>query len=120
MTNEPEQLERLAKRLLGLTLAKKIAWSEADRPGIYLYSASSSSVTIKNKDLDDKHPYILTLYGESGTAVDSLSSTFMGDAPGEEEPLLNPLLEGLYVAARRSAINIEGILDALYSELPPD
>src|SRR5450759_3165036 len=120
MSNEPEQLEQLARRLLSLTVAKRISWSEADRPGMYLYSTSSSSVSVTNQDLDDKQPYILTLHGESGSPVDSLSSHFHHPGEGEEEPALNTLLQDLYVAARRSAMNIEGILDALYSELPPD
>lgn len=113
------KLIALAERLLRLTERRKISWTQATDDA-YQYSASSSTVIIGNVDHDGRHPYFFDLYDAQGTVVDTFRTHFHSSATTDAEPSTNLTIEALYVMARRSALNVDSVLDSLLADLPED
>jgi hypothetical protein len=109
----------LATRLLTLTTSNKITWSEGEG-GSYIYDTANSSISIRNADNDGKHPYVLDVYSARGEVVDTLRSRYV--VPGSHATPLpwNDVLESLFTMARRSALNVDAVLDELLASLPDD
>jgi hypothetical protein len=110
----------LATSLLDRTRAGSIAWTATDDERRFLFSGTNTSVSITSfVDEDDDNITSLSLLNSRGTIVESLDSDFEPRAPGSGYPpkSWNKVLDDLYHAARRSALNVDAMLDDLFAEL---
>ncbi|HWL37316.1 MAG TPA: hypothetical protein VNQ77_14125 [Frankiaceae bacterium] len=117
------RLWALAQRLIALTEQGKVSWSEGAAADSFQLAASSASVTIASRDADGRAPFQLDVYSDSGTVVDSLESELRWDEEAQVDypAEWNDALETLYERAKRSALNIDTVIDSLIAELPePD
>lgn len=136
MTSSPvdERLVEIAQRFLRQTRDGKARWSTTDNESDFLYSGSQSSVLLSsNVDSDGDRWVYMKILNPRGTEVGTLKSSWSaqgyGAVSGSDDPWAsssgsrykpgehNKLLEDLYEAARRSALNIDEVLDSLFHEL---
>jgi hypothetical protein len=119
MANSNEdRLVDLAVRLLPPTLNGQIRWSIGERQS-YIYVTPQSAVSIRNRDNDGDHPFVLEVFNGEGEVVDALLSKFIRpDDTTSVPPPWNAVLENLYSAARRNALDIDVVLDNLLDSLP--
>lgn len=115
------RMERLAQSLLAATEEGRVEWSAADDTQTTFSTArSAGSVVIESHDRDGAEPYILTVFDSSGRRVETLESSWdQGDTVLgiRQAARWNDLLRNLYEAARRRALNIDTVLDALINDL---
>ena len=113
-----DRMTQLAERLLRLTIQQKIKWSEAEGDS-YIYAMADASAVIRNVDNDGRHPYALELYDKSGDIVDSLTTAY--PRANHSVPPYNDLVMNLFVMARRSAHNVDEVINNFMAALPePD
>jgi hypothetical protein len=103
-----QRILQIVKRLLEQTRAGKLEWSVAG-PTSYVYSTTSSSVTLSCRDGDDNYPYDVTVFNKAGAAVADLEFG-SGDYYAEE-------VSDLYRLAGRLHLDVDGTLDTLLGEL---
>lgn len=116
-----DRMTKLAKQLLRRTLNGQISWNETDNENEFIYSASDSSVAIQNNNTRSiTGRYTLTVRNWRGTIVQQLQSALRESDFVEIQEDWNEVLLDLYEAARRNALNIEGMLDDLITELGDD
>jgi hypothetical protein len=125
MTGEDYSRERmiaLAKDLLTGTTEGKIAWTATDDETTFLYSRPNWSVTICSMvDRDGDNQTKLSVHNSRGTVVRILENRFRQKAKGGYEPgEWNELLDGLFIAARGSALAVDDILDDILADLRAD
>lgn len=124
MTADDPVLDRMTKiagQLLRRTLDDLISWGETDNEDEFIYSGTNTSVTIRRRDTRDiVGRYVLTVMNWRGTVVDTLESAKKDLGIVEQPEEWNAILYDLYEAARRSALNIETVLDDLLTELSTD
>ncbi len=114
-------MTKIAGQLLRRTLDGLISWGETDNENEFIYSGTSTSVTIRRRDTRDiVGRYILTVMNWRGTVVDTLESAKKDLGIVEQPEEWNAVLYDLYEAARRSALSIETVLDELLTELSTD
>jgi hypothetical protein len=109
------RLIELCERLSGATLTGKVPWT-AEEDTAFSCAQRSGSVAIRSRDRDGEAPYELVIYSPKGATVESLVSEW---TTAEEPASWNAPLADLYRAARRQALGVDEILDALLDELPP-
>lgn len=116
-----DRMTKIAGQLLRRTLDGLISWGETDNENEFIYSGTSTSVTIRRRDTRDiVGRYILTVMNWRGTVVDTLESAKKDLGIVEQPEEWNAVLYDLYEAARRSALSIETVLDELLTELSTD
>lgn len=113
MTSQPlerdrERVRKIARLLLEQTRTGKIQW-EPSSAFSYIYSTTSSSVTVSCVDGDDNYPYMVTVFNKDGAPVASLE--FVGGGEYSDD------VEELYRLAGRVHLDVDGTLDALLGEL---
>ena len=113
MTSQPldddtARVRKIAQRLIEQTRAGKIHWEPAG-DWSYVYSTSSSSVTLRCRDRDDDFPYVLAVYNSAGAVVAEVEFS------GSDE--LGRAVADLYRRAGRIHLNVDQTLDGLLSEL---
>jgi hypothetical protein len=110
----------LANSLLERTRAGSIAWTVTDNERRFLFSGTNTSVGITSYvDRDGDTITSLDLLNSRGTVVETLRSEFEpnDDAPPYTARNWNKLLDDLYYAARRNALNVDAMLDDLLADL---
>jgi hypothetical protein len=113
--SEAEKIQHLMRALKQATTAGRIKWRATDNYE-FQYSTVESSIVLKARDHDGAEPYVMQLFDGKGFVVESVE-TLYGD---EGARLLNEILEDLYVSARRSALNIDNVIDSLMRSLDPN
>lgn len=110
----------LARTLLSGTNSGQIAWSITDKETSFLFSGTNASVKIgrsaRSRSGDD---IFLALLNAGGFEVAKIEKVPPSDDPWakDDEIAFNDLFDGLYSAARRSALNVDGVLDAIFADL---
>lgn len=114
------RMVNLADELRERTKSGRIAWKETDDPTVFLYSGSSSSVEVDSWVTSGRPRVALRLRNSSGAEVDALNLTYENDfaTPGNESAF--ELLEELHELARRSALNVDEVIDSLLRDLESD
>jgi hypothetical protein len=109
-------IDRLLKLVGQLTIATKegrVTW-DSTTDYTYVSTLRSGELSISSVDDDGFAPYLLTIKDSHGRTIDSLRSN--------EEPDNEPLpwidtMKDLYELARNKALNIDGVIDGLMSDL---
>lgn len=105
----------LAKRSLKQTLEGKIKWTATDREDEYIYAGSNTSLSVENSNSpDDPYYYRFCLLNSRGNIVEQLSDEW--PSPDHDVPWAD-LVQELYVSARRSALNIDALIDSAISDV---
>jgi hypothetical protein len=118
VTEPDERIEAVVSALISGTANGKVSWSATSREDAYIYTGANSGVIIRQYWDDD---------GDRATALDLLDGegrdveTFYGDwetggAVARPGPF-HKRLRSLYDSARRNALNIDGVIDALLTDL---
>lgn len=104
------RLVELVKRLNLATSKGDLEWQETDDTTAFMCIFDGPSVQIKSTDRDGSYPYILLILNEEGNVVESLRS---GSDPWDDSEMGE-----LYERARRSATNVDDIIDSILKDLP--
>lgn len=118
--NLQERLEQLVRQLMKQTSAGRISWSSTDSENIFMFSGEKSSVLIEQHLDRDGDPWTtLKILNERGTQVEELLSEYESDPGSGGYRLTSPSqnLRDLYSLARSSALEIDEVLDSLFSDL---
>jgi hypothetical protein len=122
MARDPHVHQRLidlAKNLLQRTQEGGVSWTATDNETAFLFSGTNSSVQINSyTDRDGDMHTVLSILNSRGTVVDSIEDEFR-PAPidGYEPEDWNEVLDDLYYAARRNALDVDSTLDDLLADL---
>lgn len=98
------RMVQLAQQLPSRTIEGKISWSATNDEKTFAYSATDSSARISSyidNESDDRTT--LAVLNAHGTVFEDIECEFMAGK--------------LYYAARRSALNVDGVLDGLMADL---
>jgi hypothetical protein len=106
------RVQSLLIRLSERTNAGAITWIQGSTPDTFIYSGTRASVALSTQDGDGAPPYVVTLYDESGNAVDAYTAR-----PTQRNVDWFKIVQRLYQAARRKALNIDVVIDALEADL---
>lgn len=121
MINEQASTDRLievAEALLDKTRKGEVSWRTMDDEDAFLYSGSRSSLVI---DFNSRREtFELRLLNQRGTVVETLSTAEVSTptdpwASGPAE--WNDTLAHLHDAARRSALDIDGLIESTLADL---
>ena len=100
------ELSQILSGLVQRTAEGKLKWTRSVLDNRFIASIDAISVTIAEEEGHFSSRYRLDILDESGDTVESLVSLDL--APGEDEELAR-----LYVLARRSAYDVDSILEKL-------
>ena len=114
----PSQTDRrlveLCERLVAATAVGQVEWAARD-DGTFVCSRQSATVVLFRFDGPGLDSHELALYNPRGVKVDSLCSHWSHGTAAS----WNEALAVLYNTARRQALGVDSLLDALLTELPP-
>ena len=122
-TDKPvtDRLFEIAAMLLNKTRSSALTWRATDDEDAFLYSGSKSSLIIDYNPGQDE--YELRLLNQRGTVVESLTTAWevvQNPSPWEDAnrpAKWNDTLMQLHDAARRSALDIDGLLDSTLADI---
>lgn len=106
-----QRLEELVKRLNLATARGDLEWQPTDNETAFVCTFDGPSVELISKDKDGAAPFILQVLNDKGNVIESI--TDRGDDPWADYNLAE-----LYERARRSATNVDDILDSILKDLP--
>jgi len=127
-----QKLLELANRLLEKTRAGTQRWEASASDQAFLTSFPKYSVKIGRVLDDDGENWVtvIWIYNEVGNEIEAaredvlserlgspLSETFPRHSERLQAPSVSDVLKELYDEARRSALNVEGVLDELLASL---
>lgn len=104
-----DRLWQLASALVEATDSGRAAWAEAAEAGTFEFTGKAGTVSIGSIDRDGYAPYVVSLVDGNGLVVESVDS--------RESDSWSGLLHDLYAAARRTALNIDPLVDSLLEEI---
>ncbi len=110
-----EQLEKIVMGLVQPTKDRKVEWSTRDGETLTL-AIPSGTILLTTRDRDGEPPYKVEIYDASGTAIESFAKA-INRAPTPEEADLDTKIKALYAVARRNAMNVDKVLDAIIDDL---
>jgi hypothetical protein len=111
-------LTNLARQLISSTDRRVINWEVAGEEASFSCKLTAGTATIESVDKDGREPFKFSLTTPSGELVDYIETEWYGEEDGDAEPASwNSLLTDLFEAARRSALKIDGLVDAMVQEL---
>jgi hypothetical protein len=94
-------------------LSGRIKWEKDPRSeDSYAYSTTDTTVIIRSQDADNELPYVISVRDQDGDTVASLTV-----AASFSDLDQRNMFTDLYKAARRSALQVDGVLDRLIDEL---
>ena len=108
------QLVELCERLVAATTVGQVEWATRD-DATFVCSRQSATLVLFRFDGPDLDSHELALYNPRGVKVDSLCSRWSYGTAAS----WNEALAVLYNTARRQALGVDSLLDALLTELPP-
>lgn len=107
-----QRLEELIKRLNLATAKGDLEWQPTDDETAFVCTFDGPSVELRSKDKDGTAPFILQVLNDKGNIIESFRSD-TGVDPWDDYGL-----EELYERARRSATNVDDVLDSILRDLP--
>jgi len=117
MSTEEKTLQ-LVQRLHAKTKSGEVPWERTSRPGTFQAAFPNHIVKLsafQNLDTPDALDYVISVFDESGTILENASDVDLQKvSPGVK---VFQLMEELYEAARRQALDVDSALDSLLSEL---
>lgn len=113
-----ETVEQLASR----TQSGNIKWKKTDSEDTFLFSGSKSSVIVTKWNDRDGDPMVrVSILNSTGDEIGRLESEYLHNPWNETTRYTdgenNALLEALWESARRTALNIDEVLDSLLDDL---
>lgn len=111
-----DQLWQLTNRLTKRTTSGKLSWHDAGETQ-YQARLQGGTVTVRSRDGDGQHPYIIDVLNPEGVLVDSADSMEPDD---EEVSRWGRDLEDLWQVAHRQAGGAQDVLNALLKETDDD
>ena len=108
------RLVDLCERLVAATTVGEVEWAARDDT-TFVCSRQSATLVLLGFDRPGLNCYELALYSPRGVKVDSISSHWSHGTAAA----WNEALAALYNTARRQALRVDPLLDALFAELPP-
>jgi len=110
-----DKLLTIAFRLLERTQSGQAAWAETDRLDTYAWSGSQNSVTI-SRQASIIVEFVIELRNTWGTVVeDGRFSIYSGLEFGGRN--VGEMLQQLFELARRSALQVDSVIDDILGEL---
>jgi hypothetical protein len=114
----PSQTDRrlveLCERLVAATTVGRVEWATRD-DATFVCSRRSATLVLFRYEEPGLDSHELALYNPRGVKVDSLCSRWSHGTAAS----WNEALAVLYNTARRQALGVDSLLDALLTELPP-
>jgi len=112
---------QIAQALLDQTKYGNIEWQSTDDDEAFLYSTSNSSIIIDTASRTGPQPYWLKILNQRGTVVETLDYNPQAEDEWMEsqvtENKVGALLGKLHEAARRQALQIDDVINAVLREL---
>ena len=108
------RLVELCERLAAATTVGQVEWAARDDT-TFVCSRQSATLVLLRFDRAGLDSHELALYNPRGAKVDSLRSRWSQGTAAS----WNEALAVLYDTARRQALGVDSLLDALLTELPP-
>jgi hypothetical protein len=108
------RLVELCERLVAATTVGQVEWAARDDT-TFVCSRQSATLVLLRVDRPGLDSHELALYNPRGGKVDSLCSCWSHGTAAS----WNEALAVLYNTARRQALGVDSLLDALLTELPP-
>jgi hypothetical protein len=109
-----DETREFLSRLYRATQEKKLSWVARSQTS-FAVETSGGDVTLRSRDSDDRHPYVLTITNESGISVVNLI-TGEGDLPENYDDGI----ADLYRMVKNSALGISSTLDSIAKALDLD
>ncbi|WNM26181.1 hypothetical protein RN607_08205 [Demequina capsici] len=122
MADEVNPLETLAARLLEATKAKRVSWDATSNTS-YECSLGTATVVVRSKDNDGIQPFEIRLLNFGGVVVDSAVTSLVENESSWDRELvhanrLSALIEDLFVAARRNALDVDAVVAEALGAIP--
>lgn len=113
LLTQDQQIE-LLRKVLALTTSGKLEWGETDESNTYAADVGEKYLyNVLSRDGDDVAPFFFRVYDktkpEDTRLITSVETVRYGTA--------NELLEELYTAAKRDAIDADAIVEDIFSQL---
>lgn len=111
-------LETLASRLVIATKQGSVKWDDTSTTS-FQCELGPTTVVVRSKDGDGVRPFEMRLVNFGGVVVDSVATSMIDDPEAWDgrvihESRLSALVEELYEAARRNALEVDTVIaDAL-------
>ena len=115
MSSPDSRLSRIVSVLILQTQSRNVQWSTTDDDEKFLYTGSGSSILVDTNRTLTPQPYWLKILNERGTVIENLH--VMSGNPFVEDGALESQVVELYELARRSALQIDAVLDGVLEEL---
>jgi hypothetical protein len=115
------RLVPLAEELIRRTEAGRIRWNDFGGGIAFEVKTPSASVLVDTVDGDGEQPYRLTVRNREGLPIDELAQEWTTTSEGRRPSPWNDIMRDLYEIARRSAFDVDQLLDHFLEELdsPP-
>lgn len=107
-----KRLEELVVRLNLATARGDLEWQQTDDETAFVCIFGGPSIELKSKDQDGAAPFILQILNDKGNVIESIRSDT------DNNPFEDYGLSELYERARRSATNVDHIIDSILRGLP--
>jgi hypothetical protein len=107
------RLIELCASLTEATAAELIQWVAREESS-FLYEGANGAVEIRSRDRDGEAPFELIVYNPKMETVDTVLSEW---SASEEPAAWNEPLFDLYRAARRRALGVDKLIEALTTEV---
>lgn len=113
-----ERILKLVQGLLAKTTSGEMAWERTSTSGVFQVAFPSYTVKLSiepNNDNPDANDYFVWILDETGHIIERASDVELQRKFPTKRVV--QLMDDLYSAARRHAMDVDGALDSLLSEL---
>lgn len=117
--NTEKKLIDLVQTLEERTTNDIIHWESTAVEDVFQVGFSKYVVKLSrrpNQETDRAIDYVISIFNESGTCIESIDDVQLQRASGNQGNIY-PVLKSLYDEARRQALNVDGAVDSILSEL---
>jgi hypothetical protein len=114
--DQEARLIQIAEVALGRTAAREMKWRMTDDPDAFAFSGSTTSLVVDHYPQSDV--YELRVLNSRGIVVSTLRKDFdpFSDNQAHDSDIRS-MLKHLHEVARKSALDVDGTLDAALAEL---
>ncbi len=116
MTSPDSRVSKIVAALIDQTEKRNVQWSPTDDDEKFLYTGSGSSILVDTNGLLSPQPYWLKILNQRGTVIEEVAVKDADD-PWSGADTLSSQVVKLYGLARRSALQIDVVLDGVLKEL---
>lgn len=114
MTSPDSRVLKIVGALIAQTEKQNVQWSTTDDDEKFLYTGSGSSILVDTNERVTPRPYWLKILNQRGTVIEEVE--VQDDGWAEAGDLSSQVIK-LYGLARRSALEIDVVLDGVLKEL---